>query len=62
MFLGCVIGRRSIPIRLPPSGLAKNIILNTIVLSCGIGNTSAVAILLNRKKKKLPLVIGTMVT
>ncbi|BBO91684.1 hypothetical protein DSCOOX_48640 [Desulfosarcina ovata subsp. ovata] len=30
MFLGCVIGRRSITIRLPPSGLAKNIILSAI--------------------------------
>jgi hypothetical protein len=28
---GCVIGRRGITIQLPPSGLAKNIILNTIV-------------------------------
>ena len=31
MFLGCVIGRRGITIQLPSSGLAKNIILNTIV-------------------------------
>jgi hypothetical protein len=30
MFLGCVIGRRGIPIQLPSSGLAKNIILNTV--------------------------------
>ncbi|BBO88737.1 hypothetical protein [Desulfosarcina ovata] len=30
MFLGCVIGRRCITIQLPPSGLTKNIILNTI--------------------------------
>ena len=30
MFLGCVIRRRSMTIWLPPSGLAKNIILNTI--------------------------------
>jgi hypothetical protein len=31
MVLGCVIGRRSITkIRLPPSGLAKNIILDSI--------------------------------
>ncbi len=31
MFLGCVIGRRGIPIQLPPSSLAKNIILKPIL-------------------------------
>jgi hypothetical protein len=31
MFLGCVIGRRSITIRLPPSGLAKNLILDSTI-------------------------------
>jgi hypothetical protein len=30
MFLGGVIGRRGIAIQLPPSGLAKNIILKSI--------------------------------
>jgi len=30
MFLDCVIGRRSIPIRLPPSILAKNMIIKAI--------------------------------
>jgi hypothetical protein len=30
MFLDCVIGRRGIPIQLPPSILAKNIILKPI--------------------------------
>jgi hypothetical protein len=30
MFLDCVIGRRGIAIQLPPSGLAKNIILKSI--------------------------------
>jgi hypothetical protein len=34
MFLGCVIGRRSITIGLPPSGLAKNIILDSILFRC----------------------------
>jgi hypothetical protein len=30
MFLGCVIGCRSMTIRRPPSGLSKNSILNSI--------------------------------
>jgi hypothetical protein len=29
-FLDCVIGRRGIAIQLPPSGLAKNIVLTSI--------------------------------
>jgi hypothetical protein len=34
--LDCVIGRRGITIQLPPSSLAKLIILKPIVYSCGI--------------------------
>ncbi|WP_155321077.1 hypothetical protein [Desulfosarcina ovata] len=52
MFLGCVIGRRSITIRLPPSGLAKNIILNTIEKN-RIGKT--IRILLIAKRSQLDI-------
>jgi hypothetical protein len=38
MFMGCVIGRRSMTIRLYPSGLAKNMLLDSISRQIGAKN------------------------
>jgi hypothetical protein len=57
MFLDCVIGRRGITIQLPPSSLAKNIFLKSIlagieqyriVLNSGPGRVDAVGDFLRR--------------